>query len=125
MPSFKQINKIAIGTYGPKLLPRTYKLHRSELENHGHVIGQSKSGKSRFLATLYIQLLQAGYSVTLIDPAGDLAKLILSALLAMGYFEQPGALNKLLYLDFPCAERLDLFLPFNVLDSARASDKVA
>lgn len=114
MAEFKSIKHITLGTYGPlNLIP--YSLHHKRLKEHGHVIGASKSGKSRFLASLYIQLLQAGYSVTLVDPHGDLAKLILSQLLAMGFFDSPKAFDKLTYLDFPCAERLDLFMPFNVL----------
>src|SRR4051794_12334139 len=117
MAKFKPIKHINLGTYGP-LNVLTYRLHHQKMREHGHVIGASKSGKSRFLASLYIQLLQAGYSVTLIDPHGDLAKLILSQLLAMGYFESPDAFDKLTYLDFPCAERLDLFMPFNVLSHA-------
>src|SRR5436190_23302657 len=125
MAKFKTRNHINIGTYGPSLFPLTFKLHHKKMQEHGHVIGASKAGKSRFLASLYIQLLQAGYSVTLIDPAGDLAKLILATLISMGYFEQPQALDKLTYLDIPCAERLDLFMPFNVLDSKRPSDKIA
>lgn len=125
MAKFKSTKHITIGNYGPTFLPIPYRLHYKELEEHGHVIGRSKSGKSRFLASLYIQLLQAGYSVTLIDPAGDLAKLILATLVAMGYFEQPDGLKRLTYLDLPCAERLDLFMPFNVLDSSRQSDKIA
>src|SRR5215217_7534977 len=103
MASFKSRQHISLGSYGPFNL-QTYKLHHKEMREHGHVIGASKSGKSRFLASLYIQLLQAGYSVTLIDPAGDLAKLILATLVSMRYFEQPGALEKITYLDIPCAE---------------------
>src|SRR3954469_6126587 len=112
MASFKSRKHISLGTYGPFNL-QTYKLQHTEMREHGHVIGKSKSGKSYFLASLYIQLLQAGYSVTLIDPHGDLAKLILSFLVSMDYFKTPGAFDKLTYLDFPCAEKLDLFMPFN------------
>ena len=94
MAKFKPINHIELGRYQYTLIPKRYKLKAKDLEEHGHVIGASKAGKSRFLASLYIQLLEAGYSVTLIDPHGDLAKLILSYLVTMGFFEAPGA--------FPC-----------------------
>src|SRR5215218_2233192 len=100
MANLKSIKHIRLGTYGPLNL-QTHRLHHKEMKEHGHIIGASKSGKSRFLANLYIQLLQAGYSVTLIDPHGDLAKLILSYLMMLGYFETPGAFEKLTYLDFP------------------------
>src|SRR3954447_16323827 len=114
MATFKSTNKINIGTYGPANL-LTFKLPKKELQEHGHVIGASKSGKTRLLASLYIQFLQAGYSVICIDPQGGLVKLILSYLLHMKFFEQPGALNRLTYLDFAGAEELGLFMPFNVL----------
>ena len=40
---------------------------------------------------------------------------VLQSQLAAGYFERPGAYERLLYLDLPRAERLGRFLPFNVL----------
>jgi hypothetical protein len=124
MPTFKFRSSVTIGTHGPSLVRLPFKLSRKEMHNHGHVIGKSKSGKSRFLANLYVQMLEAGFSTTLIDPAGDLAKLILAQLVASGYFHKNGY-SKLIYLDLPNAERLGRFMPFNVLDQNRASDKVA
>ena len=114
MATFKPTNKKNIGTYGPANL-LTFKLPKKELEEHGHVIGASKSGKTRLLASLYVQLLQAGYSVICLDPQGGLVRLILSQLLQMGYFDRPKALEQLTYLDFAGAEELGLFMPFNVL----------
>ena len=59
MATFKSRKYIDIGTYGPLNL-QTYRLPHKEMREHGHVIGASKSGKSYFLANLYIQLLEAG-----------------------------------------------------------------
>jgi len=47
---------------------------------------------------------------TLIDPHGDLTKLIMSMLVERGYL-----LAKVIYLDLPEAERRNMYLPFNVL----------
>src|SRR3954447_10009654 len=114
MKTFHSLKRIPIGQHGPLNL-LTHRVDKKDLENHGHVIGKSKSGKSRFLASLYINLIKAGYAVTLIDPAGDLAKLILRTLVAEGYFRQPDAKKKLLYYDVSQAERLGRYMPFNVL----------
>ena len=49
-------------------------------ERHKHIIGISGSGKSSFIASIVVFLLRQGISFTLIDPHGDLAKLVLTLL---------------------------------------------
>src|SRR5713226_355594 len=115
MPQFKAAGSVPIGIYPPFFLGRPLSLNRKQIKAHGHVIGKSGSGKSYFLASLYIALLQAGFSVTLIDPAGDLAKLILTHLVAMGYYNDPLFYNKVVYLDIPRAYRHQRYFPFNPL----------
>ncbi|MGH7485435.1 MAG: type IV secretory system conjugative DNA transfer family protein, partial [bacterium] len=107
---------ILLGRYGPWFLPLHLKLRRKTVQTHWHCIGISGSGKSRFLAGLYLGLLRAGLSATLVDPHGDLARLVLAHLVAEGYFRQPDAYERLLYLDLPAAERAGRFFPFNVLN---------
>ena len=75
----------------------------------------SGSGKSRFLASLYVGLLKAGLSATLIDPHGDLARLVLAHLVADGWYEDPTSFTRLLYLDLPAAARQGRYAPFNIL----------
>src|SRR5437764_6890326 len=106
---------ISLGTYGPLLFQRSLTLPPSKLATHVHVIGVSGSGKSRFLAHLYLSLLRAGLSATLIDPHGDLARLVLSHLVADGVFNDPEASERIVYLDIPTAARAGKYLPFNVL----------
>jgi hypothetical protein len=106
---------VKLGTYGPFFLPLSLRLSIREVRTHFHCIGISGSGKSRFLAGLYLGLLRAGLSATLVDPHGDLARLVLAHLVADGFFVRPGAREKLLYLDLPAAERAGRYLPFNVL----------
>src|SRR5947208_3287358 len=75
---------------------------------HTHCIGKSGFGKSYWLATLFLVLLSQGQSATLIDPAGDLARLVLKILIATGYFDTyPDAFERLVYLDIPRAAQRD------------------
>jgi hypothetical protein len=53
--------------------------------------------------------------VTLIDPHGDLAKLVLTHLVGQGRYRDTATYEKILYLDLPAAERQGRFLPFNPL----------
>ncbi len=113
-PTWRQ-PAIPLGTFGPPLLERRLKVPVHEIKTHGHVIGISGSGKSRFLAGLFLMLHNLGLAATLVDPHGDLARLILAHLVAQGFFNDPGAFARLRYLDLPTAERRGRFLPFNVL----------
>ena len=106
---------LALGSYGHSWWPKAYRLPVASAKTHAHVIGVSGSGKSRFLAGFYLGLLQAGLPATLIDPHGDLSRLILEHLAAAGVFTRPDAYERLLYLDLPAAERAGKFLPLNVL----------
>ena len=49
-----------------------------------HVLGKTGSGKSYFLAGLFLAFFDAGMPVTLIDPHGDLAELVLSHFWLLG-----------------------------------------
>src|SRR2546423_13499900 len=103
MSQFKTVKSVPIGINYPFFLGRPLNLNLKQIKAHGHAIGKSGSGKSYFLASLYIAILQAGFSVTLIDPAGDLAKLILSNLVAMGCYDDPSFYNRVVFLDIPRA----------------------
>ena len=107
---------IPLGTYGPLFFPLTFSVSREMIRTHIHCIGVSGVGKSRFLAGLFLTLLNHGLSATLIDPHGDLARLVLAHLIKSGFYNTPQAFKRLLYLDLPAAERQGLFLPYNVLN---------
>jgi hypothetical protein len=106
---------LTIGTSGLALFRIPLRIPKRSLATHWHIIGTSGSGKSYFLAQLFLQLYRSGQSVTLIDPHGDLARLVLSHLVADGIFHDPTTFDRLLYIDLPLAERENRFLPFNVL----------
>lgn len=83
-----------------------------EAQQHKLVTGVTGSGKSKFLASLYLQLLNQGVGCLLLDPAGDLCDDILTVLIDSGYFVDERSYRRLLYLDFT---RPDMAVPLNVL----------
>jgi hypothetical protein len=108
--------RLTLGTFGPLpglSLPLNIRL--SQANTHWHIIGTSGSGKSFFLAQLFLSLIQHGSPVTLIDPHGDLAKLVLTHLVGQGRYKDKAAYEQIVYLDLPAAERQGRFLPFNPL----------
>ena len=82
------------------------------MQAHKLITGTTGSGKSRFIASLAVQLLNCGIAVGVIDPHGDLVRSILAILLATGFYENSKAYERVWYIDFG---REDAFLPFNVL----------
>src|SRR3954468_14803422 len=80
-----------------------------------HVLGKTGSGKSYFLAGLFLAMHDAGMPATLIDPHGDLAEMVLAHLVQRGTFTDPTAYHRLVYLDIPAAASNDRYLPFNYL----------
>ena len=110
-----ETQSIPLGTYGSALFRRRLRLDGQDAKSHMHVMGKSGSGKSRWLAGFYVNLLKAGFSATLIDPHGDLARLVFAQLVADGYFDREGAADRLLYLDVPRAAREGRYLNFNCL----------
>src|SRR3954449_3073536 len=94
---------------------RTLRITPQQARAHMHVLGKTGSGKSYFLAGLFLAMHQAGMPATLIDPHGDLAELVLSHLVQRGTFTDPAAYDRLVYLDLPAAASTGRFLPFNFL----------
>ncbi|MGW8600794.1 type IV secretory system conjugative DNA transfer family protein [Streptomyces sp. NPDC055893] len=107
--------RIPLGTYRTWLFPRTLYLPLDAARTHMHVLGKTGSGKSYFLASLFLSLYLAGQPVTLIDPHGDLAQLVLSHLVARDQLETHEQRERLIYLDIPAAAAEGRYLPFNFL----------
>jgi hypothetical protein len=108
--------RLTLGTFGPlPILKLPLKIRRSQANTHWHIIGTSGSGKSFFLAQLFLSLLKQGSPVTLIDPHGDLAKLVLTHLVGQGRYHDTATYERIIYLDLPAAEQQGRFLPFNPL----------
>src|SRR5215217_2921299 len=84
-------------------LRRMFRITAQQARAHMHVLGKTGSGKSYFLAGLFLAFHEAGMPVTLIDPHGDLAELVLSQLAGAGVFSDPAVYERLIYLDLPSA----------------------
>jgi DNA helicase HerA-like ATPase len=106
---------VPLGSYKTLLLRRELSLKDEAIKSHIRVVGKSGSGKSRWLAAFFLNLLKAGFSATLIDPHGDLSRLVLARLVADGFFRDGGGYRRLSYLDLPRAAKQGRYLPFNVL----------
>lgn len=112
---FRRRGEIPIGTYKRGPFRRHLRLSGDEVRSHIHVIGKSGSGKSRWIASFYANLIKAGYSATLIDPHGDLARLVLRHLVEQGFFDRADGYERLMYLDIPRASREQRYLRFGCL----------
>src|SRR4051812_18769355 len=94
---------------------RTLRISPEQARAHMHVLGKTGSGKSYFLAGLFLAMYEAGMPATLIDPHGDLAELVLAHLYQRGVFNDQSTYDRLLYLDIPAAAATGRYLPFNYL----------
>lgn len=117
MKLFQRSRTIDLGTTQHlRFFRRSLKITPRQARAHMHVLGKTGSGKSYFLAGLFLSLHDAGMPATLIDPHGDLAELVLSHLVARGTYDNDRAYERLVYLDLPAAAASGRFLPFNYLD---------
>ena len=91
-----------------------FALSGTDFEKHKVISGITGAGKSFFLASIFLWLFRLGVTVLLIDPNGDLAKLILTLLASSDYFTNPRAYARLWYVDFKRSEK-GAAIAFNVL----------
>lgn len=107
---------IKLGTYHLlHVVPQALRVAKKLMKAHMHVLGKTGSGKSYFLAGLFVSLYNAGMPVTLVDPHGDLAELVLALLAQEGVYKDKTVYDRLVYLDLPDADAKGLSLPFNFL----------
>ena len=114
--------KLILGTTGPPLLGGRLILDQASINTHKHLMGVTGQGKSKLLASIFIQLVSQGIGAALIDPHSDLALDVLALLHDRGFFKDDAAYRRLLYVDF---SRRDRFLPFNVLSQPYDAHTVA
>jgi hypothetical protein len=112
MESRKNQPTIVLGTIVTPPFPKL-SLQGRELAAHKLITGITGQGKSSFIASLVVQLLNQGIAVAVIDPHGDLCDTILEVLLASGFFSDTRAYQRLWYIDFSSQ---DAYIPFNVLN---------
>jgi hypothetical protein len=81
---------------------------------HQMCFGVSGSGKSRYLASVWLQLVSQGVAASLIDPTGDMSRLILGTLIENKVFANSHAFDRLYYVNFGRADKTRT-IEFNVL----------
>lgn len=113
---FRRAAHIPVGSFGPALLRVPVHLPVADLTSHVHITGTTNSGKSRLLAHLAVSLIARGEGVTLIDPHGDAARLVIAHLIARGVYADSGAYERITYLDLPAAARRGRYTPLNILE---------
>jgi len=116
MTLFSRSHQLPIGTFGPRGFRIPVHLRVAELTNHVALTGATNSGKSRLLAQIALSLIERGEGVTLLDPHGDAARLVLTQLVARGVYDDSDAYERITYLDLPAAARVWRYTPFNILE---------
>ena len=86
---------IILGTAHPPYPHPQFRLAPREQAFHGLIWGSTGTGKSKLLQSLFLQHLNKGRGVCLIDPHGDLSRGCLAYLTAKGFFKQEEAAEKL------------------------------
>ena len=71
--------RLHLGHSGPPLLGLPYVLTSREIHTHRHVMGLTGQGKSKLLASIFVQLHTQGVACALIDPHADLAHDVLAS----------------------------------------------
>lgn len=102
------------------LWPKHFKLSEAERRVHSLLSGRSGMGKSLLMKHMYEQELHQGQPVSLIDPHGSTVDDVLRDLIEVGYFNQPGAYDRLRWVEF--SDSNDYYYPFNVLNVPWAND---
>ncbi len=85
---------------------------------HTFSCGKSGYGKSRFLCGLALTMLSRNVPYFLIDPAGDLARLLLQLHIKLGWYSgRKDPFSKLVFLDINAARKKGLYLSYNALQT--------
>jgi hypothetical protein len=102
---------IVLGRTHPPLPRPVLALTPQEQSYHATIWGQTGSGKSRLLQSLFLQHLHGGRGVAIIEPHHDLSFDTLTTLVHQGFFRDESAFERLVYIDWGNGS----YLPFNVL----------
>src|SRR5215207_6687767 len=76
------------------------RLGKTEQKYHSAIFGRSGSGKSKLLQSVFLQHLKQGKGVGLLEPHHDLSFDCLTSLIGQGFFKDPDAYKKVVYLDW-------------------------
>ena len=91
---------VLFGTVDGPFGPRPYNIPLEERDTHLYCIGKTKRGKSKFLENLIVSDIMAGRGCCLVDPHADLARDVLSHLATIGFFNNPAAFERVIYVAY-------------------------
>lgn len=122
-PFIAAADDIVLGTTTPPLsIPMTeLRLGRDEQKYHAVIFGRSGSGKSRLLQSVFLQFLNLAKAIGMVEPHHDLSFDTLKYLVSKGFFKDPEAYDKLIYIDWGNGA----YVPFNVLAGDRPPHTIA
>src|SRR5271157_1820771 len=103
---------LVLGRTGKYSFFPKFRISAKSRQYHTYVVGLTGRGKSKFLQNCLVQDIMAGRGCGVIDPHGDLAKDVMSSLIAKGFFENESAFERVVYV---APRRRDYVIPFNVL----------
>jgi hypothetical protein len=112
---------IVLGYRHPPLRRPVFRLSPEDQSYHATIWGRTGSGKSRLLQSIFLQHLDAGHGVAIIEPHHDLSFGTLATLVESGFFRHDTAFDRLIYLDWGN----ESFIPFNVLSSKEHPHSIA
>ncbi len=104
---------IVLGTTVPILPIPQFRLSPTDQAYHATIWGRTGSGKSKLLQSVFLQHLNKGHGVGLVEPHHDLSFDTLSYLVSHGFFQDDEAYERLVYLDWGNGD----FVPFNILST--------
>jgi len=105
----RQRGDLFVGRLGKFSFFPLYRLPAKSRATHLYVIGLSGKGKSKFLQNLIVQDVLSGQGCGVIDPHSDLARDVFEQLVAVGYFDTPSHIRRVLYLDMTDSQHLPAF----------------
>jgi hypothetical protein len=103
---------LVLGRTGKYSFFPKFRISAKSRQYHTYVVGLTGRGKSKFLQNCLVQDIMAGRGCGVIDPHGDLAKDVMSSLIAKGFFENERSFERVIYV---APRRRDYVIPFNVL----------
>ena len=97
---FPSSDDIVLGTTVPLLPVPQFRLSPKDQDHHATIFGRTGSGKSKLLQSIFLQHLNKGHGVGLIEPHHDLSFDTLTYLVSRGFFDDEESYDRLIYIDW-------------------------
>lgn len=96
------------------------RLNTHEQKYHASIFGRSGSGKSKLLQGMFLQHVRLRNGVGILEPHHDLSYDCLTSLVSQGFYKDPQAYDKVIYIDWTKG-----YIPFNILKSPAEHHTIA